>query len=233
MRQGLVSVILPVHNEAKTLEANVLRLIGVLERTLQDFEIIISEDGSTDDTVQVARTLTSDRVKLLHSEMRLGKGAAIMNAVESARGDIIIFMDADLASEPSHVKELVGYLESGAAIVIGSRYLKESDAKRSISRFAASKGYNWLVRMTLGSRLSDHQCGFKAFRKDLILPIIREVQDRGWFWDTELLVRAQRKGLKVAEIPIGWKEAQTTRFRLLRDSIRMGLSLARFKVKNG
>ena len=85
----------------------------------------------------------------------------------------------------------------------------------------------------MGSRLSDHQCGFKAFRKDLILPVIKEVEERGWFWDTELLVRAQRNGLEVKEIPIEWKEAPNSRFRLLHDSAKMGFGLLKFKIKNG
>ncbi len=231
MKRRAVSVILPAYNESMNLEGNVKRLEATLERVLDDFEIIISEDGSTDGTCDVARRLEAGRIRVLCNGSRLGKGAAIRKAAGRSSGNIIIFMDADLASNPAHVGELVSIIESGAGMVIGSRYLQDSKAKRSLIRYIASRGFNWLVRNVLGSRLSDHQCGFKAFRKDLVLPIMDEVEDEKWFWDTELLVRAQKKGVRIAEIPIEWKESKGSKFRLLQDSAYMGLSLARMRMK--
>ncbi|NYZ74040.1 glycosyltransferase family 2 protein [Candidatus Micrarchaeota archaeon] len=233
MAKEMVSVILPAYNEEERLKENVNRLETVLAGTLDRFEIIISEDGSSDGTVTVAKSMESVRVRIFHGGKRLGKGAAIKNAARYAKGNIIMFMDADLASNPAHVEELVRVIRDGAAIVIGSRYLKESKAKRSMMRYVASRGFNWLVRTVLGSRLTDHQCGFKAFRKDLVLPVISEVETSGWFWDTELLVRAQRKGLSIAEIPIEWKEIPGSKFRLLSDAYYMACSLLSFKLKHG
>ncbi len=232
MGKSKVSIILPAYNEGTILRGNVERLEGMLKGILEDFEIIISEDGSTDGTGDIAKSLESGRIRVLRSERRLGKGAAIRKAAGQSKGQIIIFMDADLASNPQHVGELVGFMEGGADIVIGSRYLKESKSSRNAVRYVASRGFNWLVRTALGSRLSDHQCGFKAFRKERVLPVIEEVEDEKWFWDTELLVRAQKRGLIIKEIPIEWKEAKGSKFRLLRDTANMGLSLARFKLKN-
>lgn len=233
MQKSVLSVIVPAHNEGHVLKANVKRLEKVLSQFFDDFEIIISEDGSTDNTVKIAKSLKSKRVRLLSNGKRLGKGAAIMSAASYAKGNTMVFMDADLASDPVNVKGLVDYIDEGAAVVIGSRYLKESKAKRDPVRYIASKGFNLLVRVMLGSRLSDHQCGFKAFRKDLVLPVIEKIEERGWFWDTELLVRAQRDGLNVKEIPIEWKEAPGSSFRLWHDSTKMGLGLLKFKIKNG
>jgi len=232
MGKRMVSVILPAYNEGAVLRSNVEKLEGMLQGILDDFEIIISEDGSTDGTGDIAKSMENGRIRVLRNERRLGKGAAIRKAAGQSKGQIVIFMDADLASNPSHVKELVGLMEGGADIVIGSRYLRESRAKRNAVRFVASKGFNWLVRTALGSKLSDHQCGFKAFRKERVLPVIEEVEDEKWFWDTELLVRAQKRGLVIREIPIEWKEARGSKFRLLRDTANMGISLARFKLKN-
>jgi glycosyltransferase AglD len=234
MGKAKVSVIVPAYNEELRLSDSVRKLEGVLEKSLCGagaFEIIISEDGSSDRTAEIARSLESGRIRLHRNGKRMGKGAAIRNAAAYAKGSIIVFMDADLASDPEQVKTLVDYIEGGAAIVIGSRYLRDSRARRSATRYVASRGFNWLVRTVLGSKLSDHQCGFKAFRKDLVLPVINEVQDPGWFWDTELLVRAQRRGLEIAEIPIGWREAPGSRFRLLPDAFRMACALARFRMK--
>jgi glycosyltransferase involved in cell wall biosynthesis len=230
---GKVSVILPVYNEARVLRQNAAKLERALASVSGDFEIIISENGSTDDTVEKAKSLESERVRVLHHAQRLGKGAAIKAAAEYARGQIVIFMDADLASNPDHVRQLISYIEDGADIVVGSRYMDGSKTKRDPVRNTASKGFNWLVRASLGSRLLDHQCGFKSFRKDRVLPVINEIEEQRWFWDTELLVRAQRKGLKIKEIPIEWVEAADSKFRLMQDSFQMLRALVRFKLRNG
>jgi glycosyltransferase AglD len=228
-----VSVVLPVYNEGRVLKGNVQTLIRKLSGVLDDFEIIISENGSTDNTVEIAKGLESDRVRILHEDKRLGKGAAIKAAAEYAHGSIIVFMDADLASDPENIRQLVEPLEKGAAIVIGSRYHPDSKTKRGMVRDFASRSFNWLVRVVLGSSLSDHQCGFKSFRKDSVLPLINEIQDQRWFWDTELLVRAQRKGLKIKEIPVTWIETTDSKFRLVQDSFQMFRALVRFKMRNG
>jgi glycosyltransferase involved in cell wall biosynthesis len=233
MAKEKVSVILPIYNEERILERNVKRLTKVLERSLDDFEVIISEDGSTDRTPEIAKSLKTENVRILQNRKRMGKGAAIKNAASYAKGNVIIFMDADLASNPEHVKDLVELMSHGASIVIGSRYLKGSRANRNLIRYFASKSFNWLVRVMLGSGLSDHQCGFKAFRKDDVLPVINSIEDERWFWDTEFLVRAQRNGLKVAEVPIEWEEAADSKFRLLRDTCHMAHSLLSFKLKHG
>ena len=230
MKKGLVSVILPVYNEEAIIRDNIKVLSEIMERTGQDYEIIISEDGSTDKTVDVARRLVSERIRLLHNPMRLGKGAAIRNAANEARGDIILFMDADLASNPSKVAELLDHINKGADIVIGSRYHKDSKIKRTPVRYVASRTFNLLVNVVLGSKLTDHQCGFKAFRKGPALEVIGLVREKGWFWDTEFLVRAQRKGLKIAEIPLEWSESQNSKFNLVRDSAKMFASLVRFGI---
>ncbi len=232
MPKEKVTVIVPAYNEEKVLEKNVRSLHNTLRNILDDYEIIISEDGSTDRTAQIAKSLEGEIVKVSNNGKRLGKGAAIRCAAARASGSLILFMDADLASDPAHVKHLVERLEKGADIVIGSRYLKESRAKRKMVRHFASKSFNTLVQAMFGSKISDHQCGFKAFRKETVLPIMEEVEDKRWFWDAELLVRAQWKGLKVEEIPIAWKEADDSKYRLVQDTVHMTRSLLTFKLKN-
>ena len=113
-----VSIILPVYNEGRTLRQNIPRLEKTLSAIFDDFEIIISENGSTDDTVLAAKSAQSERIRVLHDKARLGKGAAIKAAAQYARGQIIIFMDADLASNPEHAAELVKSIENGSDIVV-------------------------------------------------------------------------------------------------------------------
>ncbi|MBD3210145.1 glycosyltransferase [Candidatus Micrarchaeota archaeon] len=228
-----VSVILPVYNEERILERNVKRLAETLEAGGIGYEIIISEDGSTDNTAAIAHSLESEKIRIIHEKKRAGKGTAIRNAASAATGEVVIFMDADLSSDVKHIEELMEVMGEGADIAIGSRYLKKSRARRNRVRHFASKSFNFLVRLLLGSKLRDHQCGFKAFRKKSVLPIIDRIENKEWFWDAELLVRAQRKGLKIEEIPIEWKEAPDSKFRLLDDTLHMAYSLLSFKLKNG
>jgi len=124
-------------------------------------------------------------------------------------------------------------IEDGAAVVIGSRYLPGSEAKRTVPRLIASKAFNWLVRALLGSRITDHQCGFKAFRKEDAGRLLGSIESRRWFWDTEFLVKAQRKGLKIAEVPVRWEEGKDSKFRLIEDTLNMGWNLIVFKLRYG
>jgi len=233
MAYDKISVILPVHNEEEVLEQSVRKLEKILLELNMDFEIIISEDGSTDGTFEIMKRLESRRIRIFRNRERLGKGTAIRNSISKASGSIMIFMDADLASNPKQMGDLVRNIKEGAAIVIGSRYIAGAKARRSFVRYFASICFNWLVRNILGSRLTDHQCGFKAFRKDEIMPILKEIEDKRWFWDTELLVLAQRRGLRIDEIPIEWKEGTDSKFNLLNDTLRMAKGIARFKLKKG
>ncbi len=228
----MISVILPVYNEEKVLEATVKQIERILSKIPEKTEIIISEDGSTDRTVEIAKRLESPRIRLLTSKKRLGKGASIIRSAKFAVGDIIIFMDADLASEPRFLEKLITPIKEGADIVVASRYLEGSKTSRDFWRHVASKCFNFLVRLLLGSKISDHQCGFKAFRRKEAVGIFEKIEDQRWFFDAEFLVRAQRNGLKIKEIPIEWNEAGSSKFNLLRDGFRMAVSLFKFKLKH-
>src|SRR5262249_22108419 len=157
----------------------------------------------------------------------------IRKATAEAKGDIVVFMDVDLASDLHYLGRLVDEVRKGAAIAVGSRYAPGARSERTIIRDSFSRAFNWLVREMLGSAIHDHQCGFKAFRKSLVLPLMDEIENGKWFWDTELLVRAQRKGLKVVEVPIEWHEAPGSRFRLVEDTGHMAVALIAFKIKHG
>ena len=224
-------MILPVYNEEKVLKKSVESIKKVLDAMPDKYEIIISEDGSTDRSAEIAKSLECGTIRVLNNKERKGKGAAIRHAAELAKGNIVLFMDADLASHPDYITGLLKMFDSDAAIVTASRYHKDSTAKRTHVRRFASKSFNLLVKIVLDSKLSDHQCGFKAFRKDLVLPLINRVEDKKWFWDTEFLVRAQRSGLKIVEIPIEWNEERDSKFRLFEDTCHMFCSLVSFKLK--
>ena len=219
-----ISVVLPAYNEANKLETAVTKVAKTLEKFASSHEIIIAEDGSTDGTDEVADML-SERypfVKHLHGEKRLGRGVALKNAFRQSNGRILVYMDVDLATNIEQLKSLVAAIEEeGFDFAVGSRMLSESKVERSRTRQIASKSYNFLVHAMLGSKVKDHQCGFKAFKREALMPLLDEVTACHWFWDTELLVRASRKGIKIKEIPVDWKTRRETKVKLLKDSFSM------------
>ncbi|WP_230972273.1 flippase-like domain-containing protein [Archaeoglobus neptunius] len=215
-----VSIVLPAYNEAGRLKQTVERVQKAAEETGYDYEIIIAEDGSEDGTDAIAREIAESNPKVihLHSDERLGRGKALMNAFEKAEGDIVVYMDVDLATDLRHLKEIVDAIaREGYDLATGSRLMKSSDTDRPAKREIASRGYNFLVRLFLGSKIRDHQCGFKAFKKSVVMEIGKRVRDNHWFWDTEVLVLAQKMGYRVKEIPVRWRHGGETKVEFGRD----------------
>jgi glycosyltransferase involved in cell wall biosynthesis len=220
-----VSLVLPAHNEAERLEVAVVRVDEALREYGGSYEIVIAEDGSTDGTDKKALMLSErfPNVRYIHSEKRLGRGKALKNAFKNSSGEILVYMDVDLATDLRHLKTLIDSVAvEGYDFATGSRLLAESKVKRSGTRYIASKIYNFMVRAVLGSDVKDHQCGFKAFRRESLLRLLDEVGASHWFWDTELLVRAHRRGYSIKEIPVDWKSGRETKVQLFKDSVNMG-----------
>ena len=209
----MISIVFPAYNEAERIEKAIKETEKFLKKINYDYEIIVAEDGSTDGTDKIVQRLVNDKIRLFHSDVRLGRGKALMNAFEKAKGEIVISMDVDLATNIKHLKDLIEAIENGYDIAIGSRLIEGSKAKRSFERLLYSKVYNFLVRALLKSKIKDHQCGFKAFKKDIVVKLGKEAKDNHWFWDTEILVLAQRKGYKIKEIPVEWTEGKDTKVR--------------------
>jgi len=219
-----VSVVFPAYNEADALEVAVEKVTKALNEFALSYEIIIAEDGSTDGTDKLAAELAEKYpfVKHIHGEKRLGRGAALKNAFKQSSGEVLVYMDLDLATDLKHLKSLVGAVEfEGYDFATGSRMLSESKVERSSTRHIASKTYNFMVRALLGSKIKDHQCGFKAFRREPLMKLLDEVGAGHWFWDTEILVRAYLRGYKIKEIPVSWRGGRETKVRLLKDSLNM------------
>ncbi len=231
----MISIIIPVHNEANIL-AETIALVRKAAAGLGDeFEIIIAEDGRTDGTPDAAREIESKSpgVRVLATRTRAGRGASLSSAMRAARGDIIVYMDADLATGLEYLPPLVGEVaEGGSDIATGSRLMAGSKVRgRGFLREVSSRAYNLMLRALFGSKIRDHQCGFKAFRRSSVLPILEMVKDKHWFWDSELLILAQRKGLKVAELPVSWTDRKESRVRLHSDILYMGMAAVRLRLR--
>jgi len=219
-----ISIVLPAYNEAKRLKSAVDEVYKAAQETGYDFEIIIAEDGSKDGTDRIAAELAAvnPKIRHVHSDERLGRGKALMNAFSKASGEVVVYMDVDLSTDLSHLKELVdAIIVDGYDFATGSRLMKGSQTDRPAKREIASRVYNFLVRLFLGSKLHDHQCGFKAFKKEIILELGREVKDNHWFWDTEVLVLAQKRGYRVREIPVKWQHGGETKVEFRKDVVYM------------
>ncbi|RLM47394.1 TIGR00374 family protein [Haloarcula sp. Atlit-47R] len=227
-----VSVVLPAYNEEDTIESTVSTTVGTLASFLPEdaFEVIVAEDGCSDRTPEIAARLADEdsRVRHVHSDERLGRGGALEYAFERADGDTLVYFDTDLATDMGHLQELVDAVRvDGHDVATGSRWMPENRADRPAKRGVPSFGYNTLVRTLLRSDIRDHQCGFKAFDRGALETLLPLVQDEHWFWDTELLVKAQRNGYRVKEFPVDWTPKGDSKVDIVRDVFGMGSQILR------
>jgi uncharacterized membrane protein YbhN (UPF0104 family) len=227
-----VSVVLPAYNEEATIEGTVEVTLSTLASFLPagTFEVIVAEDGCDDRTPEIATRLAGEdeRVRHIHADERLGRGGALEYAFHRAEGETLAYFDTDLATDMSHLEELIESIRSGEYdVATGSRWMPEKTADRPAKRGVPSLGFNTLVRFFLRSDLRDHQCGFKAFSREAFEALDDDVQDEHWFWDTEMLVRAQRAGFRVNEFPVDWEPKGDTKVDLVRDVFGMGSQIVR------
>jgi len=230
-----ISIIIPAHNEASCLRESIRAIEEAVSRLEASYEIIIAEDGGSDGTDVIAEELAVENpyISHLHSDERLGKGGSLKRAIGVAQGELIIYMDADLATSLDHLPEIFELIECGYDIAIGSRNIKGSKVKRPLSRTIASIAYNFLVRVLFKDGIHDHQCGFKGFRRKVLESIVEDIESNDFLFDTELIVRAKRGGFSIFEFPVVWAEpkGRNSKVQLLRDGVLMGIKLLKLRVK--
>jgi putative flippase GtrA len=215
----VVDIVIPVHNEAHVLEASVTRLYLFLrERFPLSWRVTIVDNASTDDTWRVARRLTAmlRGVTALHLD-RKGRGLALRTAWAGSDARVVAYMDVDLSTDLSALLPLVAPLVSGHSdVAIGSRLASASQVARGPKRELISRSYNLILRTVFGTAVRDAQCGFKAVRADVARALLPSVSDDGWFFDTELLLLAERNGLRIHQVPVDWVDDPDSRVDLQR-----------------
>jgi glycosyltransferase involved in cell wall biosynthesis len=228
-----LSLVLACYNEAEHLRASFAEIRETLERSGWPFEVLFVDDVSRDGTREILKEIVAahphlDLRVILHDTNR-GRGATVTDGFRAARGEITGFLDVDLEVHCRYVPSLVRAIEGGADVAIVRRIYALQLG--SLDRYFMSRGYSFLVRRLLGVPFRDTETGFKFFRRATVLPLLDEIEDAGWFWDTEFMVRAARRGLRVAEIPGAYirREDKTSTVRGLRDSARYFLALLRFR----
>ncbi|WP_115865119.1 flippase-like domain-containing protein [Halorussus litoreus] len=227
-----VSVVLPAYNEEATIENTVETTLDTLAGFLPagTFEVIVAEDGCDDRTPEIADRMAAedDRIRHFHSDERLGRGGALNRAFEAADGETLVYFDTDLATDMKHLEHLVESVRSGEYdFATGSRWMPGDEADRPAKRDVASRGFNGLTRLFLSSEMRDHQCGFKAFDRTALFDVLDDVEDEHWFWDTEVLVRAQRRGYAVEEFAVDWMPKGDSKVDIVRDVFGMGSQIMR------
>ena len=196
-----ISILIPAYNESDIIKENIQKLDNFLKKRYRSYEIIISEDGSNDGTDKILDYISTRNVKHLHFERRLGKGLSLNNAFFLSSGRCIFIMDADLPVSLNYIPKMFAFLDNYDA-VIASRLMKKSIIKRSFIRSFLSISYNIIVRMLFQTGIKDHQCGVKAFRREILSNILPNIKSTGFSWDTELIVRIKMKKYNILEIPI-------------------------------
>lgn len=235
---GRVDIVLPVHNEEHVLERSVTALVRHLRDVpLMRWQITIADNGSTDGTGAVARRLARrfPEVRAL-SIGRKGRGGALRTAWTLSDADVVAYMDVDLSTDLAAFAPLVAPLLRGEAhVAIGSRRARGADVERGLWRELLSRGYNVLLRAACGARFSDAQCGFKAVRREAVGPLLELIEDGGWFFDTELLLLAQRNGLGIHEVPVRWVDDFDSRVNIRRTIVEdlRGIRRMRRRFRRG
>lgn len=218
-----LSLVLACYNEAEHLEASFAEILAVLETLGRPFEVICVDDLSRDGTRAILAALPERYPGLalrviLHARNQ-GRGQSVADGFRAARGELTGFLDADLEVHPRYIPSLVRALEQGADVASVRRIY--AFQVRSLDRYLMSRGYALLVRRLLACRVQDTETGYKFFRRERLLPVLDEVRDTRWFWDTEFMVRAERRGLRLVEIPGAYirRRDKTSTVRGLRDSL--------------
>ena len=204
-----VEVVIPVYNEERTLERNAEVLLEYLRGEFPfPFGVVIADNASTDATFAVSQELAerNSEVTALHGP-RKGRGLALRTAWLSSRADVVSYMDVDLSTNLTSLLPLVAPLLSGhSEVAIGTRLGHGAHIRRRPKREVLSRGYNALIHAGFGAGFTDAQCGFKAVRTDVARRLVPLIEDDGWFFDTELLLLAERNGMRIHEVPVDWVE---------------------------
>ena len=219
------SFVIPAYNEGVRLRPTLHALIRHIQEQNWDAEILVVNDGSTDDTAQIVREYgkAHPQVLLVENPGNRGKGFSVRNGMLHAHGDICLFSDADLSSPITEAQKLFDAIAHGADIAIGSRWLRAElqTERQPLYRQAFGRIYNLVLRVFLGLRFADTQCGFKAFRRDAAQRIFPLQRIERWGFDPEILFIALHRGYNIKEVPVTWGHDERSRISYLRDGIKM------------
>jgi len=230
-----VDMVIPCYNEERILADSIARLRAWAAQHLPyRWRVVIADNASTDDTLAVARRLAAehpDDVAVVHLD-RKGRGRALKKAWLESPADAMCYMDVDLSTDLDMIAPLLaGVLEGGCDVAYGSRVSRGSDVRRSLKREINSRGYITLIKLLFWTKFADAQCGFKAITRDAAQRLLPHVQDGEWFFDTELLILAEKAGCRLKEVPVKWVEDPDSRVKFPQDIVKMARQLIRLRLR--
>jgi dolichyl-phosphate beta-glucosyltransferase len=227
------SIVIPAYNEGARLGATLEKVLAYVRSQGWNAEVIVVNDGSRDNTAELVRGFAARDpvVRLVENPGNRGKGYAVRNGMLNARGKVVVFSDADLSSPIEEMPKLLAALAAGADIAIGSRWLKAElqTQRQSVLRQLFGRVFNLLLRIILGLRFKDTQCGFKAFTRRAAQTILPMQRIERWGFDPEILFLARKFGFRVEEVPVLWGHSGDTRIHPLLDGTRMFQEMLRVR----
>ena len=235
MREPIaLSVVIPAYNEAARLPATLRDLRAFLDRDGRRAEVIVVDDGSTDDTSQVVRRCEAEdnRIRLIRLPQNRGKGYAVRTGVVNAAGRLVLFADADGATPFDELTRLESQLSTGARVAIGSRAIpnRTTRVEARLYRRIAGRMFHAVVRLYAIRGFVDTQCGFKLFDAPVAHDLFSRMRMTGYSFDVEVLLMALRAGYKVAEVPVNWVHQPGSKVRVVRDGLRMAIDVLRIRA---
>lgn len=229
-----VSVIVPAYNEESRIPPTLERLCEYLKNHFREFEIIVVDDGSADNTAAVVNTLSLELegLKLIRYGKNMGKGYAVRKGVLSSVGALVLMCDADLSTPIEELEKLRTFIEGGFDIAIGSRGLRESDiiVRQPWYREGMGKIFNMLVKTLVFGGIRDTQCGFKLFKGEIARNLFANSFINGFSFDVEIIFLARKKGYRIKEEPVKWLNSPNSKVRLITDPARMFLELLKIRI---
>lgn len=224
------SIVIPAYNEGERLGATLEKVLEYVTEQGWDAEVVVVNDGSRDNTAELALAFSErdSRLRLVENPGNRGKGYSVRHGMLQAHGEVIIFSDADLSSPIEEMPKLLDALAAGADIAVGSRWMRADlqTKRQSPARQIFGRVFNLLLRLILGLRFKDTQCGFKAFTRQAARTILPLQRIEGWGFDPEILFLARKFGFRVQEVPVRWAHSEGTRINPLIDGARMLLETA-------
>ncbi|MBI3316939.1 MAG: glycosyltransferase family 2 protein [Candidatus Omnitrophica bacterium] len=232
MKELELSVIVPAYNEALRLENSLLKMINFFKQRRMDAEIIVVDDGSRDQTAEVARKcLGSFPGEIIRHPRNQGKGAAVKTGMLRGRARYLLFSDADLSTPIEEVDRMIGYMRSGYEVVLGSRALDRSkvEIRQNILRETMGRIYNRIAQFLVFNSIKDSQCGFKCFSRRAAQDLFRAQKIMGFSFDAEIVYLTQKKGYRLLEMPVVWRNSPQSTLSIVWDPLWMFLDLLRIR----